>query len=66
MYVCVCVCIYALYVCLHLQLYRYTWIAGPVDPLNDTIRMNMCIKSTVNITIAKSPAFDIKGKPTDH
>lgn len=42
-------------------LYRYNWIQGPVKPNSTTSeRAGLCLKSTANYSIARSPAFDIK------
>ena len=43
------------------QLYKTNWMSGPYSVLNET-RIKLCVKSTANFTIAKSPAFDIEGK----
>lgn len=41
------------------QLYTYHWVSGPVSE-NHTNGENFCARATVRLTLAKSPAFDLR------
>lgn len=42
-----------------LQLYDYAWVQGSLDP-NSTTRVPYCVRSTVHLTKALSPAFELR------
>lgn len=44
--------------CLPAQLYEYMWVQGPLDA-NKTHRLPYCVRSTVRLTRALSPAFEL-------
>lgn len=44
--------------CLLAQLYEYMWVQGPLDA-NETHRLPYCVRSTVRLTRALSPAFEL-------
>uniref|UniRef100_A0A8C3IRQ2 Nicastrin n=1 Tax=Chrysemys picta bellii TaxID=8478 RepID=A0A8C3IRQ2_CHRPI len=41
------------------EMYVYTWVQGSRDP-NSTSRVPFCVQSTVHLTKAASPAFELK------
>uniref|UniRef100_A0A7M4F4S1 Nicastrin n=1 Tax=Crocodylus porosus TaxID=8502 RepID=A0A7M4F4S1_CROPO len=41
------------------ELYEYSWVQGPRDP-NSTSRIPFCVRSTVHLSKALSPAFELK------
>ncbi|XP_067416399.1 nicastrin [Emydura macquarii macquarii] len=41
------------------EMYSYTWVQGSRDP-NSTSRVPFCVQSTVRLTKALSPAFELK------
>ncbi|XP_069115841.1 nicastrin-like [Argopecten irradians] len=43
------------------KVYDYTWMQGPVKD-GEKKREGFCMRSTVSLTTAKSPAFDITGR----
>lgn len=44
--------------CLPVQLYEYSWVQGPWNP-NKTERLPRCVRSTVRLARALSPAFEL-------
>lgn len=42
-----------------LQMYDYAWVQGSLDP-NSTSRVPYCVRSTVRLSKALSPAFELR------
>lgn len=42
-----------------LQMYEYAWVQGSLDP-NSTSRVPYCVRSTVHLSKALSPAFELR------
>jgi len=52
-------CLLSLTLPFSLQMYEYAWVQGSLDP-NSTSRVPYCVRSTVHLSKALSPAFELR------
>lgn len=52
-------CLLSLTLLFSLQLYEYAWVQGSLEP-NSTSRVPYCVRSTVHLSKALSPAFELR------